>query len=357
MSQVQINPYNVSADRKAKRAGSNQKIEANSTDTSSKSKPEVEEESSSSSDRRGKNEMPPVQPPPTKVISKINQDDSSSVKKGKTVKKSDKSATKKKSNRSAEEAAIEPAPGLILGAGDDDTPQEEKKRKRKRVREKGSGASKKSVKRRAKKSKGPSDAASFAPQLSRSIERFDDSKSVAVKRRPVLSGSSERTPLQGNKNQSGLSKSQFAFDASSVRSKSKKNDTLDDAYVTILTIPTEAPEPLPKSSSKPAASSKKAAGKLPPPVLPSVNDHGDGLMPIETVAETIEPQTNVFRADKYDGAVNRRKPGHEADMSQPVAGWLKFQVPIVPKPDDVQFERQATKQFDISRLLHQAKTC
>ena len=128
--------------------------------------------------------------------------------------------------------------------------------------------------------------------------------------------------------------------------------------MTILTIPTEAPEPLPKNPTpKQAITTKKTSNHLPLPVLPPVNGHGDGLMPLETMAETIEPQTNVFAADKYDGASSKRKYGHDTDMSQSVAGWLKFQVPIVPKPDDDQYERQATKQFDISRLLHQAKSC
>jgi hypothetical protein len=72
------------------------------------------------------------------------------------------------------------------------------------------------------------------------------------------------------------------------------------------------------------------------------------------MAETIDMQTNTFNQDKY-GAPVRRKSSRSEDLLQPVPGWLKFQVPIIPKPDDLDYEREATKQFNISYLLRQAK--
>ena len=129
----------------------------------------------------------------------------------------------------------------------------------------------------------------------------------------------------------------------------KVSQPSDDQFIQVIQIP-KAEE----AQAEPPESPGSVRDK--PPTFPSRGD-GDGMMPLETMAETTEIFTNAFRTDKYEGAVSRRKPAPEADLSHPVEGWLAFQVPIVPHPDDVEFERQATKQYDLSRLLHKAKSC
>ena len=348
---------------------------------------DVDIDSSSSSDKKKDEPEPvPVQPPPAKLISNFKPDAPASPKK---ERKSSAKRTEKPKRRSSAKNpsgnAIEPAPQLLFGAGDEEAPQH-KKRKKSRARDPNGKPRKKG--RKSKKSSA-SDAQSFAPvQMSRSTERFDDSKSVVVKRpsagiTPQNPG--RKPPIPDGRGIAGLARSQFAFSANDKplsSSSSKKEDTMDDPYVTILTIPTDMPDntpkprPIPKpklgslaassgallkkslsSSTTPLSSSaNKQSSRLPLPVFPVGPGGGDGLTPIETMADTQEFQTNVFKEEKYDG-IPKRKPLYEPDLTQPIAGWLKFQVPIVPKPDDVEYERQATKQFDIARLLHQAKSC
>ena len=348
---------------------------------------DVDIDSDSSSDKKKAQPEPvPLQPPPAKLISNFKPDAPVSPKKER--KSSSKRTEKPKRRSSAKNPAgnaIEPAPQLLFGAGDEEAPQH---KKRKKSRSKDPNGKTKRKGRRSKKSSA-ADAQSFAPvQLSRSTERFDDSKSVVVKRPSAAitpQNPGRKPPLPDGRGIAGLARSQFAFSANDKpmsSSSSKKEDTMDDPYVTILTIPTDMPENVPKqrpipkpkigslaassssllrksfsSSTTPLSSSaNKTSSRLPLPVFPVGPGGGDGLTPIETMAETQEFQTNAFKEEKYDG-IPKRRPLYEPDLAQPVAGWLKFQVPIVPKPDDVEYERQATKQFDIARLLHQAKTC
>ena len=145
----------------------------------------------------------------------------------------------------------------------------------------------------------------------------------------------------------------------------KLTDDIDEPYVQVLQIPDFPYEgkddlaPLKSVIDSKSKTSKKKKNKRKDsyPNFPSKIEGGDGMMPLETMAETTEIFTNAFRTDKYEGAVSRRKPAPEADLSQPVPGWLPFQVPIVPHPNDVEFEREATKQYDLTKLLHKAKSC
>ena len=146
----------------------------------------------------------------------------------------------------------------------------------------------------------------------------------------------------------------------------KLSEDMDEPYVQVLQIPdvpfeeTYHEQSPPQSPMEERANRRKRKGRDMNdqyPNFPSRFDGGDGMMPLETMAETTEIFTNAFRTDKYEGAVSRRKPAPEADLSQPVAGWLPFQVPIVPHPNDIEFEREATKQYDLTKLLHKAKSC
>lgn len=341
-----------------KRSSSNGNM-SSSVETSSKSKPtdDVDIDSDSSSDVKISKlrEVVPAKPPQARVISGFTPEKEEKEKKEKKVKKSD--STKKKSvAKAVEEGGIEPAPQILFAAGDEEV-VEKKKKKTKKSKD----GKKKKGKKYKKSSNAGADAQSFVPsKLARSTERFDDSKSVVIKRNPALANANvgKRPQISDPKGIAGLARSQFQFEP-----KPLKKDITDDPYVTILTIPTDAPEvSRPKSVTKPkpqigSSSSSKGSSRLPLPNFSSLPSGTDGLKPLETMAETMEMQTNAFNQEKYEAAPVRRYSRSNEDLLQPITGWLKFQVPIIPKPDDVEYEREATKQFDISRLLHQAKTC
>ena len=341
-----------------KRSPSNGNM-SSSIETSSKSKPtdDVEIDSEDSSDEKisKPRQVVPAKPPQARVISGFTPE--KEEKKEKKVKKTEK-PKRKNSVKASEEGAIEPAPQILFAAGDEEVPEKKKKKSKK-----SKDGKKKKSKKSKKSSNAAADAQSFVPaKLARSTERFDESKSVVIKRNPALSNANvgKRPPLPDSRGITGLARSQFAFEP-----RPSKKDTTDDPYVTILTIPTDAPEnPRPKSVTKPkpkvsssSMSRPSSSSRLPLPNFSSLPSGTDGLKPLETMAETVDMQTNAFNQDGYHAAPIRRHSSRNDDLLEPIKGWLKFQVAIIPKPDDVEYEREATKQFDISRLLHQAKTC
>ena len=334
-----------------KRSSSNGNV-SSSVETSSKSKlaDDVELESDSSMDEKMSKpkQIVPVKPPQARIISGFKPEKEET--KEKKIKKTEK-ISRKNSAKALDESAIEPAPQILFAAGDEEV-SEKKKKKSKKTKD----GKKKKSKKSKKNSNAAADAQSYVPaKLARSTERFDDSKSVVIKRNPAISNANvgKLKPLSDSKSVTGLARSQFAFEP-----RPSKKDVTDDPYVTILTIPTETLEnSIPKSVTKPKPKPKtSSSSRLPIPDFSSLPSGADGLKPLETIADTIDMQTNAFNQDGYQAAPVRRYTGRNDDLLEPIKGWLKFQVEIIPKPDDLEYEREATKEFDISRLLHQAKT-
>ena len=397
MSQVQNDVKQSSSHQSMQQKSSSGNVNSEhfSSRPSSRSKQSFEESVSSNSDTNllkngnSKNEIPPVTPPPSKIVSEIKPDHDS-------VPKSDsrqdievkRTASDPKVSSSG---SIQPAPQFIFDAIEDSLTNlanslNERKRhhhhhsnkdsdasstKHRRSSEKSSRkSSEKKSRKKHDKSQKSSDAQSFVgtKKLSRSTERFkiaSDAQSVIVKRKsskPKQSDKSGKPPAPVGSMPS-IAQSQLLLDRMPpIRDPFSKKKTPED--VTILSIPDDSPtkgkstnsSQRQSSGSSSSLSGQQQAKRLPIPIF-SGDEHGDGLMPLETLAETTIYETNAFGEEKYDAPIKRTPYRPTADLIQPVAGWLKFQVPLVPKPVDTEYERQASKMFDITRLLHQAKNC
>lgn len=329
-------------------------------DSYSRSKPEDTDESYSETPNVIRKEMPPVQPPPSRVvhIDELKEDEPKKPRRKTSSVKSEKSRSRRRSRKNSAEEAIEPAPQLLFG-GDNEEEKPKKHRKR-RVRDPSKGESRR--KRRSRKgSEVNNDRQNLEKnQLTKSTDLLKAQRkdSQITPRVPHRSDSQAVFPKQATNPVPKKSE------------KPKKGDSLDDLYVTILTIPTELPE-LPQQNravklqskmptEKPPPIPQKnrikevAQRKLPTPVFPS--GRGDGLTPLVTIAETTEAFTNAFGEDKYDAAPRRfARPPSEAPVV--VTDGLRFQVPLIPRTDDIEVEREASRAYDIARLLHQTKTC
>ena len=397
MSQVQNDLKHSSSHQSVSRKSSSGNIsgEQNVSRTSSRSKQSFEDEVLSNSDPNllknaaAKKEMPPVVPPPSKIVSEIKPDQD-------TVPKSDsKDIEQVKRSVSipkvSSEGKIEPAPQFIFGAGDDslsgqqisgsdkrhhhhhhsNKDSDSSSSKHRRSSEKSSRkSSEKKGRKKHDKSQKSSDAQSFVgtKKISRSAERFKlaaDAQSVIVKRKSSKQKQSDKggKPPAPVGSMPSIAQSQLLLDKMPpIRDPFSKKKIADE--VTILSIPDDSPtkpkqtdfNPRQSSGSSSSLSGQQQAKRLPIPIFKG-DEHGDGLMPLETLAETTIYETNAFGEEKYDAPVKRTPYRPTADLIQPVAGWLKFQVPLVPKPVDTEYERQASKMFDITRLLHQAKNC
>lgn len=114
--------------------------------------------------------------------------------------------------------------------------------------------------------------------------------------------------------------------------------------------------PTPDENSDDVDFSPRRYSKLPVPRFPKGSERGDGLMPLETLAETTEVFTNAFRTDLYEGVKARRKAtAPERDLSRPIPNWFQFQVPIPTQCGISEEERLASREYDINRLLHAVK--
>ena len=393
MSQVQIDKKHSGSHHSLHKKSSSSNLDKDGTAsvTSSRSKQSFVDEVLSGSDPNLiknnllRKKLPPPTPPPSKIISGFKPDQEPM---SKSSSKSDAEEMKRTSSdpKVSVPNAMAPAPQFIFSANEDrsssqvSTPRENKHHhhhhhnsqkdtdsfssKRRRSSDK---SSRKSTEKRSKhkheRSKKDPDAQSLvsAKKLSRSTEQFKiapDAQSVIVKHKSRGKQLSEKPGKAHRSSIQELSKSQLSLRLQPTKDSDSKKKRFED--VTILSIPDDSPPRFPLESEKKNIddNSDTISQDLRLPI-PDFNgsERGDGLKPLETLADTTIYDTNAFGDDKYDFAQKNAPYKPDADLIQPVSGWLKFQVPIVPKPSDTEYERQASKMFDITRLLHQAKNC
>lgn len=335
-----------SGSRREAIASSDEQRQRNSSTTLSKSTPVLEDDSSSYSidsrrDRRREYQAIPVKPPPVKEIdlSKLKKE---TVKtKSKKVKKSKKSTYKKDDDQYSVTPGFGKPPALLLtdtdvADEDDDDMADDSKSYKRRFRDDSSRKSK----RKSKKNGNDGDirmSRSAAGDLFRSTPRGK----VPSKSNSVV-GISDRPPS-----------------SSIISDKPKKIDISEDMYVAILSLPNESSESdsdrmYPNDASDMIRRKPGTPKKLPIP--PRDLPKGDGLTPLETIApDTIDCNTNAFRNESDAQEKKNSTQEKVVDISYPVQGWLKFQVPAIPRPDDVEKEREATQTYSIHKLLQQAK--
>ena len=203
--------------------------------------------------------------------------------------------------------------------------------------------------RSSKPSIKATDASSLigSKQLAKSTERFHldaDAQSVLLTRKKAITIKSRKAPLPIplGKCASLLSRSEISFGGL------KKNKEEEEQKKEIV-IPKDAPElaltPILSNTHNP---SRK---RLPAPDFTILASRGDGLTPLETVADTTIYETMAFQ---FDGKKEEANDLNREELADPVPGWLRLQVPIIPKPDDSEVEHQSASMFDIIKLVHLA---
>jgi len=358
------------------------------------------------SQKRKVNKDPQVKPPLAIIIpvEKLNESNQKDVKADVVMKKSKhRSSTEKskkeKSASPAQQSSIEPAPQILFAGAEQQGQIIKVRRIVKRISKKkipsrnskeGSGSNdqskskdsvsneSKSSKETVKKANGTSNNPNIENQPHKRHSKSNRRKvSASVDKKVKVNKEPQQSeaPLVPNGGSSfhfqGIAPAPShdqipAMHKKTTTQPSKKHDSMDDFYVAILTIPSELaeqnvePAPIAKQVSNEPETPKLPAIPLPsaltgPPLVPpsrgGLFDKFNGSSPLETIAPTMDPTPNSYLIDAPMDSLNNQN-----GLFEPIPNYFRFQIPLISRPNDSDIEKRASVDYDIARLLKQAKS-